>query len=376
MLTMFIERAVQTHMRQHLFQGKVLVVYGPRQSGKTTLMRHIITLYPEKRIKYVSGDDYSIAQALTNASSSTLKTFVDGVDILVIDEAQYIHNIGLTLKLLHDTYPRVQVIATGSSSFELANKVIEPLTGRNYEFYILPFSLGELKDASLYQGGLEQELETRILYGMYPEIVLSDSATQLKLEKIASDYTSKDVLRFDRIRKSDKLIALLKALALQIGNEFSDTEIGQTIGIDKETVYRYLDILEQSFIIFRLNPYTTNSRRALRRLKKVYFWDTGLRNALIQNFNPLDLRTDKGGLFENFCIAELLKKQKNTLDTSLNTFWRSYGGEEIDFLVEKNGHLTGYECKWKHDKDTIQKSASAPVREVKVITRYNVLSFL
>jgi hypothetical protein len=237
----------------------------------------------------------------------------------------------------------------------------------------LPFSIHELISAT-DRHQVEQSLSERIIYGSYPEIVLSEGDLRLRLEKIASDYTSRDILRFDQIRKTDKLITLLQALALQIGQEVSYLEIGQTLGIDRETINRYITILEQSFIIFRLEPYTTNARRSLRRGRKIYFWDTGIRNALINNFNPLDLRTDGGHLFENYIIAEFLKQNYATLKSDRYFFWRAYNGKEIDLLIENNGQLKGYECKYT-SSDTLKKMKDAPVSQIEIITTKNYTQF-
>lgn len=370
MVYMYIKRKITNQITSRLFQGKIFIIYGPRQSGKTTLVKNIVDNLKDKNIRMVFGDDRNTLELLTNPSISDIATFVAGYDLVVIDEAQNINNIGITLKLLHDHFPDVQVIATGSSSFELANKIVEPLTGRNYEFFVLPFSVLELEE-EFGRDYVENSLEQRLIYGSYPEIIVSNIDIKLKLQKIASDYTSKDILKFDRIRRSDKLIKLLQALALQIGQEVSFTELSQTLGIDRGTIERYIEILEQSFIIFRLEPYSNNKRRSLKRLRKIYFYDTGIRNALINNFNQLDLRNDAGNLFENFIISEFVKNNKEVLSSKRFYFWRSYNGEEIDLIVENNGVLSSFECKLNFNKEKIIKSINAPISEVQIITSKN-----
>jgi uncharacterized protein len=364
----YIHRELTEQITKRLFKGKVIILYGPRQVGKTTLLEHILSEYADKKVLRVYGDDVDARMALEDASIAKLQAFVAGFDIVYIDEAQYVTNIGVALKLLHDHCPDVQVLATGSSSFELANKIIEPLTGRHYSFYLFPLSLTELMHAhDRYY--VEARIDERLIYGSYPAVVLGTGDAKEVLTRIADDYSSKDVLRFEKVRNAQVLVKLLRALALQIGNEVSYNEIAGTLGIDKETITRYVSILEQSFIIFTLEPYADNARRALKRKRKIYFWDVGLRNALIANLNSLDLRTDSGHIFENFVIAEFLKKDRETLLHHNYFFYRAYDGEEIDLLVERNGVLEGYECKVTSDKPYITKSADAPVQKVTVITK-------
>ena len=372
---MYIERQIKAQILPRLESGKIIIIYGPRQVGKTTLLNNIVNLLPNEKIKFINGDDFLVRDQLTNPTIESLIQYLKGYTLLIIDEAQYIQNIGITLKLIHDHIKGLKVIVTGSSSFELANKVVEPLTGRNYEFFVLPFSFQEIENHFGLQKA-EDGLEQRLIFGSYPEIVLGEQDINLKLQKLVSDYTSKDILKFDKIRKPDKLVTLLKALALQAGQEVSYSEIGQNYGIDKETVNRYMTILEQSFIIFRLDPYMGNERMALRKIKKVYFWDVGLRNAIINNLNSTSLRVDKGHLFENYIVSETLKNNYNKLEFKKFYYWRAYNGEEIDLLVEKDGELKGYEIKFNYKESLLYLSDKAPIKKVEVITSKNYKNFI
>jgi hypothetical protein len=284
----------------------------------------------------------------------------------------------MTLKILVDEHPEMQIIATGSSSFDLENKLAEPLTGRHYDFMMLPPMWSEL--ASLYSDRTELigSLENRLLFGSYPEIIFPKDGDSRKerVKSIAEDYAMKDILSFEGVRKSDNIMKLLKALAYQMGQVVSYKELAQNFGLSIQTVERYIDILEKAFIVFRLQPYVNNKRISLRRSRKIYFWDIGLRNALINNFEDLALRPDKGALFENYIVSELRKKNFSYSLSQNFYFWQAYDGEEIDIILEKDGKLLGYECKWKCEKDLIKKSIDAPVNEVEIITSENYMNFL
>lgn len=340
-----LKREIQKRIEEKLFKGKVIIVYGPRQVGKTTLIKEIIKNYPD--CLSLNCDEPDIREALSNKNSTELGFLVKNYKLVFIDEAQRVSNIGLTLKLLNDNFKDVQIIATGSSSFELADKIEEPLTGRFYDFFLTPFSMKELSSKySLIE--LKRIIEKRIIFGMYPEVVLKEDEDLLR--NIAKNYLYKDVFKYDNIKKPEILEKILQALALQIGNEVSYSEISRLIGVDKNTVKNYINILEKAFIIFKLKPYNKNLRTELRKLRKIYFYDTGIRNAVINNFNNLDLRNDKGALWENFLISERIKGNYNQNKNINNYFWRTHEKKEIDYLEKINDSLYAYEFKFGDKK--------------------------
>ncbi|MDP3976323.1 MAG: ATP-binding protein [bacterium] len=339
-----LQRTLYQSVSSHLFKGKVIVLYGARRVGKTTLAKSILA---EHGGAYFNADEPDVRASLANKTSVELKAYLGNKRLVVLDEAQRIENIGLTLKLLVDNFPDLQVIATGSSSFELSNVIIEPLTGRAFEFHLFPFSLGELKKFQSEQE-THRTLEKRLLYGSYPEAVLQDDeGARATIMNIAQNYLFKDIFSFQDIRNPEVLEKLLQALALQVGHEVSYTELGETTGLDKNTVSQYIQLLEKAFIIFRLSPLSRNLRNELKRLRKIYFWDIGIRNAIINNFNPISLRQDVGALWENFCIAERLKFQANNGRHVNAYFWRTHTQQEIDYLEESGGWIRGFEFKWK-----------------------------
>jgi len=345
---MSVKRIIQTKIEKDLFKGKISIIYGARQVGKTTLAKEIQKKYTENSL-YLNCDEPDVRDALTNKTSTELKSFLGNKKLVIIDEAQRVENIGLTLKLLADNFPETQILATGSSAFDLSNKISEPLTGRKNEYYLYPFSLEELK--FIYsEMEIDRILERRIVFGMYPEIVQGGGKPEQNLKSLALSYTYKDILQYQYIKNPEILEKLLRALALQIGNEVSYNELSEIIGIDKNTVASYIQLLEKTFIIFRLGPFSRNLRNELKKLRKIYFYDTGIRNALINNFNPLNLRQDVGALWENFIISERVKyNQNNFLDKNIY-FWRTTSGQEIDYIEEGNGKIAGFEMKWQKDK--------------------------
>jgi len=343
-----IKRKIQDSVEKALFKGKIVIIYGARQVGKTTLVKEIQKKYLAESI-YLNCDEPDIREAFSDKTSTEIKAYLGKAKIVILDEAQRIKNIGLTLKLMADNFPEIQIIATGSSSFDLSSKIAEPLTGRKNEFFLYPFSYSELK--AIYSDlELNRLLEQRIIFGMYPEVIEGGKEAEKNLKSLAKSYLYKDILEFQGIRNSEAIEKLLQALALQIGDEVSYNELAQTVGIDKNTVANYIQILEKAFIIFRLNPYSRNLRSELKELRKIYFFDTGVRNAIINNLNPLNLRQDVGALWENFLISERLKSNSNNgLDCNAY-FWRTKEGKEIDYLEDAGGKLSGFEIKWKKDK--------------------------
>ncbi|MEP0862094.1 MAG: ATP-binding protein [Ignavibacterium sp.] len=350
-----IKRALQPIIESKLFKGKIIIIYGARQVGKTTLIKSIQQNFIDKSL-YLNCDEPDIRALLTDSTSARLKSIVGNKELVLIDEAQRVKNIGLTLKLFADEIKNVQVIATGSSSFELSNIINEPLTGRKYVFILTPISLKELTDSI---GWLEinRLLEERIIYGMYPEIISKPDEKKSLIKEITRSYLFKDILSFEGIRKPEQIEKLLMILAAQIGNEVSFNELANTLNLDKDTVSKYIDILEKAFIIFRLNPFSRNLRTEISKMRKIYFYDTGIRNALISNFNLLERRTDKGALWENFLISE--RKKINLInDNDVKTyFWRTSQQQEIDYIEEVNGKLFAYEFTFSEkQRKTISKT--------------------
>ena len=371
-----VERTIKKRLLNSLYKGKAAIIYGARQVGKTTLMREIERASGVSSL-YLNCDEPDVRRALTEKTSTELKALIGKSKLLLIDEAQRVTNIGITLKLFVDAIPETQVIATGSSSFELSNRIVEPLTGRKVEFHLHPFSLEELKQihSPLELGRL---LETRLIFGMYPDVVNAPEAGTETLRELTRSYLYKDILAHNRIRHSDVLEKLLQSLALQAGSEVSYTELAQQAGIDKVTVESYIRLLEQAFVIFRLRPYSTNQRNELKKLRKIFFVDTGLRNMLINNLNPPELRTDIGNLWENFVIAERLKHNENNGNYPNTWFWRSHQQQEIDYLEEAGGALSGWEVKWGNARFRVPSSFAAtyPQCTVSLVNRDNVLGFV
>jgi uncharacterized protein len=373
---MLVKRTIQKSIEKALFKGKVVIIYGARQVGKTTLVKEILKQHPEQS-EYFNCDEPDIRESFTDKTSTALKALIGKKKLIVLDEAQRVKNIGLTLKLLVDTFPDIQVIATGSSSFDLLSEITEPLTGRKVEFHLYPLSLMELGDiySPLEIGRL---LERRMIFGMYPEIVSDGSESEGKLKALARSYAYKDILQYERIKNPEILEKLLQALALQVGNEVSYNELAGLVGVDKNTVANYIRILEQAFIIFRLSPFSRNLRNELKKLRKIYFYDTGVRNALINNLNPLHLRQDSGALWENFMLSERMKYDQNN-DRDVNRyFWRTLAKQEIDYVEEYQGKLSGFEFKWSRRSFKPPKAflEAYPGSVVKLVNKENYRAFV
>lgn len=338
-----IKRTIQSRLEDKFFKGKVIILYGPRQVGKTTLVKVIQKKNLSDSI-YFNCDEPDIREKLENKTSTFLKELIGDKKIIIIDEAQRIKNVGITLKLIIDNFKDVQVIATGSSSFDLANKTTEPLTGRKYEFYLYPFSIEELNPEK-NKIEIDRTIENRMIYGLYPEVIIKSAEAEENIKLIAKSYLYKDILQYQNIKNPNILEKLLQSLALQVGNEVSYNELSNFLDIDKKTVANYIEILKKAFVIFELKPFSRNLRNELRKLRKIYFFDNGVRNALINNFNSLDRRNDAGQLWENFIISERVKINSNHGNDYNMYFWRTHDKKEIDYLEEKNGKLYGYEIK-------------------------------
>jgi predicted AAA+ superfamily ATPase len=372
-----IERTIKKGVEDSLFKGRIIVIYGARQVGKTTLIKEIQKGYPDISV-YLNCDEPDIREAFTNATSTEIKAFIGNKKLVFLDEAQRVKNIGLSLKLMVDNFPKVQVIATGSSSFDLSNQINEPLTGRKYEFHLYPFSVSELEQVYPWPE-LKRILEKRIILGMYPEVVQqSQGEAGSLLKNIAQSYLYKDVLQYQGIKNPEALEKMLQALALQIGSEVSYNELAGIVGIDKKTAAGYIQLLEKAFVIFRLKPFSRNLRNELSKLRKVYFFDTGIRNALINNFNPFRLRQDVGALWEDFLISERLKFNNNTAREANIYFWRTHQQQEIDYLEEAQGRLWGFEFKWtKGNYRSPRLFLDAyPGSKIELVTRENFKGFL
>ena len=331
-----------------LKKKNAIIIYGARQVGKTTLVRQILEKFSDSA-KYVNCELTYNKEALEIHDDKALKTFIGQEKIIILDEAQKIKNIGLTLKIIIDTFPAHQIIATGSSSFDLANKINEPLTGRNIKFMLYPFSLQEL--AGKYDFNSPVILENILRYGTYPEAIdrlynVSEAAARAKLDEISGSYLYKDIFELENLKRPDIILKLLKALALQVGNEVSTHELANLLNVNVNTVDRYLYLLKESFVIFSLPSFSRNLRNELGKKYKIYFYDLGIRNSLIQNFNTLDSRSDIGALWENFCIVERMKYNQANHRFVNSYFWRTYDRKEIDYIEEHSGQLDGYEFKW------------------------------
>ena len=346
---MLIPRLLKSEILRRLSEqrSKIIVVYGARQVGKTTLVEEVLAHYRDTRILVVNGDSFQHRELLSSCDRDRLRAFAEDADILFIDEAQRIENIGINLKILHDTLTHLKIIVTGSSALDLANKIKEPLTGRTHTYKLYPLALLELREKYMPFELMEQ-LESRMIFGSYPEVLSIEGKSDKisYLQGLASDYLYKDVLELENIRYNNKLRNLLKMLAFQIGSEVSYSEISNALGISRQTVDTYIDLLEKSFVLIRLYAFSRNLRKEVNKKPKIYFYDLGIRNALINNFSYFDLRDDLGALWENFLILERLKHNEYQRHYCNQYFWRTYTGAELDYIEEYSGKLHGYEFKY------------------------------
>jgi predicted AAA+ superfamily ATPase len=344
---MKIKRFLLQQVQNSLQTGKVTVLYGPRQVGKTTLVKDLMEVLP-LRSKFINADELVYREVLASQSSQRLGELLGDTELLVIDEAQRVPEIGLNLKILVDTFPHAKIIATGSASFELASKISEPLTGRKLTFNLNPVSYGEIQSAF---GKIESrsELERWLVWGGYPAIVATNDPIPRErlLGELVGSYLYRDILEIEGLRRADKIVDLLRLLAFQIGQEVSTTELATSLGLNRSTIERYLDLLEKVFVIFKINGFSRNLRKEVTKNSRIYFYDNGVRNSLIQNFNPLALRNDVGQLWENFLVMER-RKANQFAERNVNSyFWRTYDQKEIDCIEEHGGRLYGYEFKWQ-----------------------------
>lgn len=358
-------------------KGKILVVYGPRQVGKTTLVKELISQSSHLNPLYFNCDEPDIRNALTNKTSTELKSFVGSSNLLVIDEAQRVENIGLTLKLLVDTFPYLNIVVTGSSSFELSNKIKEPLTGRAFEFMLFPLSVGEISQ-NYSKLELERLLPQMLITGTYPEPFTNLADAKMIVKRLAEDYLYKDALEYQNLKNAEKIRDLMQMLALQVGSEVSYTELSSNLGVDVKTVEKYINIMEKAFVIHKLTPFSRNLRSELNKKRKIYFWDCGIRNALINNFNDLNLRNDVGVLWENFIVSQMKILVSYNQKFVNSYFWRTWGKSEIDYIEEGEGQIKAYEIKWQKEKMRIPKLwlQNYPQSTYNLINRFNWLEYL
>ena len=367
-------RILKNIIKGKIGSGKAIIIVGARQVGKTTLVKDLLK---EKEYLFFDADDPTIRQLLSNPNTEQIRTFFGDYKTVFIDEAQRIEGIGLTLKIITDQFKDVQLFVSGSSSFDLGNKLNEPLTGRKWEYELFPISWEEFEKKEGFIKS-EQQIENRLLYGFYPEVLNNQGKEREILKNLASSYLYRDILSFSEIRKPEILDNLLLALALQVGSEVNYNELAQTIGVNKITIQKYIDILEKGYIVFRLNSFSRNLRNEIKQNRKVYFYDNGIRNMIVGNFNQLKLRTDIGALWENFLISERVKQNIYKDTFARMYFWRTKQQQEIDFVEEKDDKIFGFEFKWKSKSkirlpETFIKTYNA---ETKIIDRNNFREFV
>jgi predicted AAA+ superfamily ATPase len=374
----YIPQRQLNNLKKALSPNKVIIIYGPRRCGKTTLLGKFLES-SNKKYLLVSGDDITVQEYLSSQSIEKLKSFIGKNKLLVIDEAQRIEKIGLNLKIIIDHIKGIEVIATGSSSFDLARNVGEPLTGRKYIIKMFPLAQMDIMQVE-ERFQVDVNLEGRLIYGSYPEVVITNDNKEKEryLKEIVGSHLYKDILELNGLKHSDKIVRLLQLLAFQIGKEVSYNELGRQLGISKNTVERYLDLLEKTFVVYRLLGFSRNLRKEISKNSRYYFYDTGIRNALINNFNSLQLRDDVGILWENYIIIERIKKREYLQIIANNYFWRTYDRKEIDFIEERGGTLYGYEMKWKSKnvkppKDWLKTYQNS---KYELISRENYLEFV
>lgn len=370
-----INRILENQIRERLFSGKVIIVTGPRQVGKTTLLKKILGGMND--VLFLDGDDPTIQKLIDRPNTEQIRQIIGTSTIVFIDESQRINDIGLTAKIIVDQLKSVQLILSGSSSFELLSQTTEPLTGRKWAFTLWPVSWQEWQMHSGYVKA-EQDFENRLVYGLYPDVLVNPLDQESILKELAESYLYKDILIYANIKKPDSIQKLLQALAWQVGNEVVYSEVAQICGLDPKTVASYIDILEKAFVIFRLPSFSRNLRNEIKSARKIYFFDNGIRNAVIGQFQPFQLRKDIGALWENFLVSERCKYLKYNKSNAITYFWRTKQQQEVDYVEEKNGLIHGYEFKWNpRQTKRIPTTFSNAYNSVdKCITRNNFREFV
>lgn len=371
-----ISRAIKNQLIESFEPGRVSVLFGARRTGKTVLMKEIMRDLVSKRILYLNGEDYDVSRILSSKSETVLKNIVSGYEYLFVDESQNIPEIGANLKLLVDTNPGINVFVTGSASFDLRNKIGEPLTGRSIFFNLYPFSVDEISDD--YISTLRQ-LPAFLVFGMYPQVFNANTDKRKKqiLENIRNGYLLKDILQLDNLKDSLFVMNLLRLIAFQIGNDVSYNELASNLRTTVKTIQRYLELFEKTYIIFRLNGFSRNLRKEITKSPRYYYWDNGIRNSIISSFNPLDLRDDSGKLWENFCISERIKKGHYDQSFTSYYYWRTYDQQEIDLIEESDSTLKAFEFKWgdKEVKPPMAFRENYTEAEFHTINRLNFYNF-
>ncbi len=343
-----IERLLRNLIEKRLYRNKAIIIVGPRQVGKTTLLRMLVA-DTQRKVLMWNCDEPDVRRKLAEPTSTELRVEIGDADLILIDEAQRVKNIGITLKLMIDNFPEKQLVVTGSSAIELSNSINEPLTGRKYEYVMYPFSAEEL----INEFGAQDErrmLERRLVYGSYPEVVNNAGEEREVLTDLVGSYLYKDIFSFQDVRKPEVIEQLLQALAFQIGSEEAINELGRLLGLNSVTVQRYIDLLEKSFVVFHLRSFSRNVRSELKKSRKIYFWDNGVRNAIIGDFKTLGLRPDVGALWENYVISERLKHNAYSSFYGKSYFWRTQLQQEVDYVEDIDGALHAYEFKWSKTK--------------------------
>lgn len=375
---MYIKRKLQPVIDSKLFKRKAIIISGARQVGKSTLMEKITEGISESILR-LNCDDPDIRNLLSDINNTNLRILIGSNKFIVIDEAQRVRNIGLVMKRIVDDFENVQILASGSSSLQLMSSINEPLTGRKYEYTLYPVSTGEIYE-TFGMVTTRQWLERRLIYGSYPDILTHPEEAKELLKSLAESYLYKDILELEQIRKSAILQKLLIALALQVGSEVSFNEIGRTIGLDSKTVEKYIDLLEKCFVIYTMHGLSRNLRNELKKSKKIYFYDTGIRNAILQNFSPVELRSDMGSVWENFFITERIKFNSYAGRHVNYYFWRTTAQQEIDLVEECNGEFSIFEMKWNPKRANVKFPDSFietyHPKETNVVTPDNYLEFL
>lgn len=372
-----IERLLKIQIKNKLYRGKAVIVVGPRQVGKTTLLR-MLASDTDRSVLVWNCDEPDVRQKLNEPTSTELGAETSGADLILIDEAQRVPNIGVTLKLLIDHFPEKQVVVTGSSAIELSNSINEPLTGRKYEYTMYPFSAEELIGN---HGTVEERrmLERRLVYGSYPEVVNHLGEERETLTNLVSSYLYKDIFSFQDVRKPEIIEQLLQALALQLGSEVSFNELGRLLGLTSITVQRYIDLLEKSYVLFHLRSFSRNARAELKKSRKIYFYDNGVRNAMIGDYKSLDLRADVGALWENYLLSERMKHNSYSVFYGKSYFWRTQQQQEVDYIEDYDGVLHAYEFKWnasKHPRLAATFAKAYPDHTFTVVSPENYMAFL
>jgi predicted AAA+ superfamily ATPase len=373
--TTFIYRHIYHKIKENIFQGKVILIYGARQIGKTTLLKHLRGEY--ENVMFLNGDEPSVQENFSSRKNSNeIKQFIGDSKLVFIDEAQNIEGCAKSIKLIYDTYSEIQIIATGSSAFDLQNMMNEPLTGRNLSLYMNPLMLSEFQTTLDHKSDIYRYTDDMLIWGMYPEVrLLSGEKRKERLLQLTNDYLLKDILTFESIRKPALVQNILKILADQVGSTFSINSISNDLNVSRNTVEKYIQILEQAYIIFRLPAYSSKERVKARMLDKIYFWDNGIRNGILGRLTDMDIREDKGALFENFIISEKMK-MKRLFSNDINYyFWREKNDQEIDIIEEDDvKKIKGYEC--KYNVDNVKTPIKAPVEKVEVVNSKNYSEFL